>query len=71
MKKTLQRELKGADPGGGGGEKGSGGGEVTNHHPSPTVPSTDDDVNFKYLKHVLIKFLTCRDYEVGKYIQLH
>ncbi|XP_054282991.1 golgin subfamily A member 1-like [Macrosteles quadrilineatus] len=60
MKKTLQRELKGADPGGG--DKGSGG-EVTNNHTPNSLPCSDDDVNFKYLKHVLIKFLTCRDYE--------
>lgn len=25
----------------------------------------NDDVNFKYLKHVLIKFLTSREYEVS------
>ncbi|KAI5742662.1 hypothetical protein M8J77_009888 [Diaphorina citri] len=25
--------------------------------------SLEDDVNFKYLKHVIIKFLTCREYE--------
>lgn len=27
--------------------------------------SREDDVNFKYLKHVLIKFLTSREYEVN------
>lgn len=26
--------------------------------------STEDDINFKYMKHVLIKFLTSSDYEV-------
>lgn len=60
MKKTLQRELKASDPGGG---------EVTSNNHSVTnsrsiVQPTDEDVNFKYLKHVLIKFLTCREYEV-------
>lgn len=68
MKKTLQRELKSADPGGGGGGGGGGGvgGEVnTNHHTATPLPPPEDDVNFKYLKHVLIKFLTCRDYEVN------
>lgn len=33
---------------------------VTNHR----MTTDDDDVNFKYLKHVLIKFLTSREYEV-------
>ncbi|XP_023722268.1 golgin subfamily A member 1 isoform X3 [Cryptotermes secundus] len=32
---------------------------VTNHR----MTTEDDDVNFKYLKHVLIKFLTSREYE--------
>jgi golgin subfamily A protein 1 len=35
---------------------------VTNHR--MTSDDDDDDVNFKYLKHVLIKFLTSREYEV-------
>ena len=35
---------------------------VTNHR----TAADDDDVNFKYLKHVLIKFLTSREYEVSK-----
>uniref|UniRef100_A0A1B6MRY7 GRIP domain-containing protein n=1 Tax=Graphocephala atropunctata TaxID=36148 RepID=A0A1B6MRY7_9HEMI len=62
MKKTLQRELKGVDPGGGGG--GGGGGDITTNHHNPTpLPPPEDDVNFKYLKHVLIKFLTSREYE--------
>jgi hypothetical protein len=29
-----------------------------------TTDDDDDDVSFKYLKHVLIKFLTSREYEV-------
>jgi hypothetical protein len=29
-----------------------------------TDDDDDDDVSFKYLKHVLIKFLTSREYEV-------
>lgn len=28
-----------------------------------TVKRDEDDVNFKYLKHVIIKFLTSREYE--------
>lgn len=70
MKKTLQRELKANDPGGGGG-----GGSIvteitTNNHSVPNsrtavLTTADDDVNFKYLKHVLIKFLTSREYEVS------
>ena len=28
------------------------------------LTSALDDVNFKYLKHVVLKFLTCREYEV-------
>lgn len=28
-----------------------------------SVKRDEDDVNFKYLKHVIIKFLTCREYE--------
>lgn len=35
---------------------------VTNHR--MTTDDDDDDVSFKYLKHVLIKFLTSREYEV-------
>ena len=34
---------------------------------SAKVNTKDDDVNFKYLKHVLIKFLTSREYEVKHY----
>jgi hypothetical protein len=29
-----------------------------------TSDDDDEDVSFKYLKHVLIKFLTSREYEV-------
>ena len=36
---------------------------VTNHRMT-TDDDDDDDVSFKYLKHVLIKFLTSREYEV-------
>lgn len=67
MKKTLQRELKANDPGGGGGSIVN---EITtmNNHSVPNsrtaiLTTADDDVNFKYLKHVLIKFLTSREYE--------
>jgi golgin subfamily A protein 1 len=34
------------------------------------MTTDDDDVNFKYLKHVLIKFLTSREYEV-RYDNMH
>jgi golgin subfamily A protein 1 len=39
---------------------------VTNHRMTIDDDDNDDDddVNFKYLKHVLIKFLTSREYEV-------
>jgi golgin subfamily A protein 1 len=69
MKKTLHRELKvpftsqHSDP-----ES-----FVTILYPSCTETvninhyNAKDDINFKYLKHVLIKFLTSREYEVNKY----
>ncbi|OXU23753.1 hypothetical protein TSAR_013185 [Trichomalopsis sarcophagae] len=66
MKKTLQRELRvpsssldsDAEPSA----------AILNPSSSKTVTakhsnSREDDVNFKYLKHVLIKFLTSREYE--------
>ncbi|XP_043275859.1 golgin subfamily A member 1 isoform X3 [Venturia canescens] len=66
MKKTLQRELRvpsssldsDAEPTA----------AILNPSSSQTVTakstnSREDDVNFKYLKHVLIKFLTSREYE--------
>ncbi|XP_039279435.1 golgin subfamily A member 1 [Nilaparvata lugens] len=70
MKKTLQRELKSSDPGGGGvtnnvnsnlssGEQN----HISNSNQNSGSVPFDNDVNFKYLKHVLIKFLTCREYE--------
>ncbi|XP_011314282.1 golgin subfamily A member 1 isoform X1 [Fopius arisanus] len=65
MKKTLQRELRvpsssldsDAEPA-----------AILNPSSSKTVTAKhssgqDEDVNFKYLKHVLIKFLTSREYE--------
>ena len=67
MKKTLQRELRipsssldsDAEPSAAI-LKPSSSKTVTARHNS----TRDDDVNFKYLKHVLIKFLTSREYEV-------
>lgn len=66
MKKTLQRELRvpsssldsDAEPSA----------AILKPSSSKTVTARhnntrDDDVNFKYLKHVLIKFLTSREYE--------
>ncbi|XP_043524073.1 golgin subfamily A member 1 [Frieseomelitta varia] len=66
MKKTLQRELRipsssldsDAEPSAAI-LKPSSSKTVTARHNS----TRDDDVNFKYLKHVLIKFLTSREYE--------
>lgn len=67
MKKTLQRELRvpsasldnDAEPST----------AILNPSSSKTVTAKHanlkDDVNFKYLKHVLIKFLTSREYEVS------
>ncbi|EZA61598.1 Golgin subfamily A member [Ooceraea biroi] len=66
MKKTLQRELKipssllDSDV--------EASAAILNPSSSKTVTarhnnSREDDVNFKYLKHVLIKFLTSREYE--------
>lgn len=68
MKKTLQRELRvpsssldsDAEPSA----------AILKPSSSKTVTARhnntrDDDVNFKYLKHVLIKFLTSREYEVN------
>ncbi|KAF5306416.1 hypothetical protein FQA39_LY08925 [Lamprigera yunnana] len=34
-----------------------------------TIRKDDDDINFKYLKHVLIKFLTSREYEAQHLIR--
>lgn len=35
----------------------------TKNLPSFYIRKDDEDVNFKYLKHVIIKFLTSREYE--------
>ncbi|XP_019871263.1 golgin subfamily A member 1 [Aethina tumida] len=40
----------------------------TKHHPKSSRRD-DEDVNFKYLKHVVIKFLTSRDYEAQHLIK--
>ncbi|XP_017773071.1 PREDICTED: golgin subfamily A member 1 isoform X2 [Nicrophorus vespilloides] len=37
--------------------------QTTTRHHQFTVRKDDDDVNFTYLKHVIIKFLTSREYE--------
>ncbi|XP_029163403.1 golgin subfamily A member 1-like isoform X1 [Nylanderia fulva] len=67
MKKTLQRELKipssSLDS-----DAEAASAAILNPSSSKTVTakhnnSREDDVNFKYLKHVLIKFLTSREYE--------
>ncbi|XP_049781739.1 golgin subfamily A member 1 isoform X2 [Schistocerca cancellata] len=77
MKKTLQRELRnpshdtgdsvdvipsGQAPAQGTGP-GPGPGPGTSSSRQPPPIGSEDDVNFKYLKHVLMKFLTSREYE--------
>ncbi|KAL6437128.1 hypothetical protein ACFW04_005013 [Cataglyphis niger] len=66
MKKTLQRELK--IPFSSLDSDAEASAAILNPSSSKTVTakhnnSREDDVNFKYLKHVLIKFLTSREYE--------
>ncbi|KAL0104459.1 hypothetical protein PUN28_017292 [Cardiocondyla obscurior] len=66
MKKTLQRELK--IPSSSLDSDVEASAAILNPSSSKTVTarhsnSREDDVNFKYLKHVLIKFLTSREYE--------
>ncbi|KAH0564091.1 golgin subfamily A member 1-like [Cotesia glomerata] len=64
MKKTLQRELRVPSSSFDNDDSAailtpSSSKTVTAKHPN----SQEEDVNFKYLKHVLIKFLTSREYE--------
>ena len=70
MKKTLQKELRvpsssldsDAEPSAAIINPSSSKTVTANHNnPAPR----EEDVNFKYLKHVLIKFLTSREYEVS------
>lgn len=72
MKKTLQKELKGT--GQLGAEVTDGVGSIPSASPAAArknssaspVPKSDlDEVNFMYLKHVIFKFLTSREYEVS------
>lgn len=70
MKKTLQRELR--VPSSSLDSDVESSVAVLSPSSSKTVTakqsnSREDDVNFKYLKHVLIKFLTSREYEVSYY----
>ncbi|KAL1123799.1 hypothetical protein AAG570_001570 [Ranatra chinensis] len=56
LQKTL-RDLKVSE---------SSGDSIANHNASSGLPpknNVDEDINFLYLKHVIIKFLTCREYE--------
>ena len=67
MKKTLQRELR--VPSSSFDSDIEQSAAILNPSSSQTVNAKnsnirEDDVNFKYLKHVLIKFLTSREYEV-------
>lgn len=74
MKKTLQRELRipsssidnEIEPSSAAVLNPSSSKTVTAKH---SIHSREDDVNFKYLKHVLIKFLTSREYEVNLHQQ--
>lgn len=73
MKKTLQRELK--IPSSSLDSDVETSAAILNPSSTKTVTarhnnSREDDVNFKYLKHVLIKFLTSREYEVHIYLDL-
>lgn len=79
MKKTLQRELKSSDMGGGDQQMiinnhNSGfysGNQYNSNHPPPFSgqgSNGDDEVNFLYLKHVIMKFLTSREYEVAQHL---
>lgn len=69
MKKTLQQELK--SPGNSFFDNDLNTAAILAPSHSSTknvvqpfiVKRDDDDVNFKYLKHVIIKFLTSREYE--------
>lgn len=68
MKKTLQRELR--VPSSSLDSDAESSVAVLSPSSSKTVTakqnnSREDDINFKYLKHVLIKFLTSREYEVS------
>lgn len=70
MKKTLQRELK--IPSSSLDSDVETSAAILNPSSSKTVTAGhnntgEEDVNFKYLKHVLIKFLTSREYEVCIY----
>lgn len=40
-----------------------------NVHPPTNSHKDEDDINFKYLKHVIIKFLTSREYEAQHLIR--
>lgn len=79
MKKTLQRELKSSDMAGGDQQMiinnhNSGfysGNQYNSNHPPPFSgqgSNGDDEVNFLYLKHVIMKFLTSREYEVAQHL---
>ncbi|XP_073980021.1 uncharacterized protein isoform X3 [Rhodnius prolixus] len=61
VKKTLQREFKVTD-------NGSSADVISNHNtisgpPISNKSNGDNEVNFLYLKHVIMKFLTSREYE--------
>uniref|UniRef100_A0A8D8PW90 Golgin subfamily A member 1 n=1 Tax=Cacopsylla melanoneura TaxID=428564 RepID=A0A8D8PW90_9HEMI len=75
MKKTLQEELRNHTTSNGSTRASPS--ESRNHTSGEDTPpvvqpvssssngvrTSEEDVNFKYLKHVIIKFLTCREYE--------
>lgn len=68
MKKTLQQELKAPSNSFYETDNSSAAILAPSHSTTKNVQSfnvrrDEDDVNFKYLKHVIIKFLTSREYE--------
>lgn len=73
MKKTLQRELRVPSSSF---DNDVDSAAILTPSSSKTVTakhsnSQEDDVNFKYLKHVLIKFLTSREYEVSTFTYIY
>lgn len=73
MKKTLQRELK--VPTSSLDSDAEQSAAILNPSSSKTVTAKqnnakEEEVNFEYLKHVLIKFLTSREYEVTPFFTI-
>lgn len=60
MKKTLQQELRTSSTSAAAVLTPS---QISTRNLQHNTRKDEDDINFKYLKHVLIKFLTSREYE--------